>query len=70
MTAKQLHKSAFVLDSHCDAPLRLLRNGADFGVRCQEGHYDFIRMKEGGVDASFFAVYTSNALVCLRLIFQ
>lgn len=62
MTAKQLHKSAFVLDSHCDAPLRLLRNGADFGVRCQEGHYDFIRMKEGGVDASFFAVYTSNAL--------
>ena len=62
MTAKQLHKSAFVLDSHCDAPLRLLRNGADFGVRCDEGHYDYIRMKEGGVDASFFAVYTSNAL--------
>lgn len=62
MRAKQLHKSAFVLDSHSDAPLRLLRNNADFGIRTEEGHYDYIRMKEGGVDASFFAVYTSNSL--------
>lgn len=61
MTAKQLHNETFVLDSHCDTPLRLIE-GADFGVKNKEGHYDFIRMKEGGVDASFFAIYTSNRL--------
>ena len=61
MTTKQLHKEAFVLDSHCDTPLRLME-GADLGVRNKEGHFDFIRMKEGGVDASFFSIYTSNRL--------
>ena len=60
----------FVLDSHCDAPSMLIK-GADFakGVRrgISEGsfpvtHVDYPRMKKGGVDASFFALYTSNTI--------
>jgi membrane dipeptidase len=59
MDCKQLHKSAFVIDSHCDTPLKLFE-GADIGIRNEQGHFDFVRMKEGGVDAVFFAIYTSN----------
>ena len=60
----------FLLDSHCDAPL-MLAKGADFGRRVEQGctpgrfpitHVDFPRMKTGGVNGSFFAIYTSNAL--------
>jgi Membrane dipeptidase (Peptidase family M19). len=59
-----------VVDSHCDAPCDLLR-GADFSGRVPFGftpgkfplaQVDFPRMKKGGVDASFFAIYTSNSL--------
>ncbi len=61
ITVKDLHKEALILDSHCDTPLALI-NGTDPGKRSRKGHVDFIRMKEGGVDASFFAIYTSNKL--------
>ncbi len=61
MSYKKLHHDAFVLDSHCDTPLRLL-DGSNLGERGTEGHFDFIRMKEGGLDAAFFAIYTSNSL--------
>ena len=60
----------FLLDSHCDAPL-MLAKGADFGRRVEQGctpgrfpvtHVDFTRMKKGGVNGSFFAIYTSCSL--------
>ena len=60
----------FLLDSHCDAPL-MLAKGADFGRRVEQGctpgrfpitQVDFKRMKKGGVNGSFFAIYPSNAL--------
>jgi Zn-dependent dipeptidase, microsomal dipeptidase homolog len=60
-TIKKIHEEAFVLDSHCDTPLRLV-NGANISKKSSDGHVDFVRMKEGGVDASFFAIYTSNKL--------
>lgn len=61
MTVKDLHQKAFVLDSHCDTPLSLIL-GTDPGKKNKIRQVDFIRMKEGGVDASFFAIYTSNSL--------
>lgn len=61
MNYKKLHESAFVLDSHCDSPLRLY-DGIDMGKKNEQGHFDFIRMKEGGLNAAFFAIYTSNKL--------
>jgi len=61
MNYKKLHESAFVLDSHCDSPLRLY-DGIGMGKKNEQGHFDFIRMKEGGLNAAFFAIYTSNKL--------
>ncbi len=53
MSYKKLHDDSFVLDSHCDTPSRLME-GADLGKRLRKGHFDYVRMKEGGVDAVFF----------------
>ncbi|MCK9304448.1 MAG: dipeptidase [Bacteroidales bacterium] len=53
------NSKCLVIDSHCDTPLRLYE-GADISKRDEQGHFDFIRMKEGGVDVVFFAIYTSN----------
>jgi membrane dipeptidase len=60
MTPKEIHEKILVLDSHCDTPIMLRRKGLDIGKRTDIGHVDLVRMKEGGVDASFFAIYVSN----------
>ncbi len=61
MKITDLHRNAFVLDSHCDTPSSLYL-GTNPGVKNINRQVDFIRMKEGGVDGSFFAIYTSNSL--------
>lgn len=54
--ARALHQRALVFDAHCDTPLRIMK-GADICVRGESGHLDFPRMREGGVDAQFFAIF-------------
>lgn len=51
----------FVLDSHCDTPTMMMR-GRDIGKNNSRGHVDLPKLKAGGVDASFFALYTSPDL--------
>ena len=51
----------FVLDSHCDTPTMMMR-GLDLGAVGGCGHVDIDKLKRGGVDASFFALYTSAEL--------
>ena len=50
-----------VLDSHCDTPSELLR-GRVMEQEGTGGHVDFPKLQRGGVDASFFALYTPNTL--------
>lgn len=52
-----LHRKMLTVDTHCDTPMRLARRGFDLGVRNEKGCVDFPRMKEGGLDAEFFAVF-------------
>ncbi len=64
--ADELHKRALVVDGHNDLPWRLLtKAGADFdrfdlAVRHEDGHTDIPRLREGGVDAQFFAAYVPS----------
>ncbi|MBQ0006003.1 MAG: dipeptidase [Alistipes sp.] len=51
----------FVLDTHVDTPSMLLED-IDISHRRERGHIDFPRMKEGGVDGAFFAIYTPKEL--------
>ena len=60
-TAARIHERALTIDTHVDTPMRLVGKGFDIGVRhdtgAQGGRVDLPRMKEGGLDAIFFAVY-------------
>lgn len=58
----EIHNRILTLDSHLDTPMRIFRVPSDLSVRhdCSEpaaGDLDFPRMREGGLDAAFFAVY-------------
>lgn len=55
--AEKIHFSVLTVDTHCDTPMRLMRQGFDLGIRNDDGCIDFPRMKEGGLDAEFFAVF-------------
>lgn len=46
----------FILDSHCDTPSELVR-GRDMSADSQKSHVDFPKLKRGGVDGAFFALY-------------
>ena len=50
-----------ILDSHCDTPSQMMR-GRDVGIDNARGHVDFPKLKAGGVDASFFALFTPKDL--------
>ncbi|MDE7128316.1 MAG: dipeptidase [Bacteroidales bacterium] len=47
----------FVLDSHCDTPSQIKRL-RDLSIDNDHSHVDFPKLKKGGVDGAFFALYT------------
>ncbi|NIE73384.1 membrane dipeptidase [Pantoea sp. Ap-967] len=57
-----LHQRLLVLDSHLDTPLQLTRPGWDISqrhdVKADGSQVDLPRMREGGLDGGFFAIYT------------
>jgi len=60
--AAMVHARSLVLDAHIDVLYHLTRTGsrADLSQRLSSGHFDFIRARAGGLDASFFAIFVSN----------
>lgn len=60
-SAETLHESIFTIDTHTDTPLNFLDPKFDIGIRnnfdSTHTRIDFPRMKEGGMDAAFFAVF-------------
>jgi membrane dipeptidase len=62
--ARQLHQRAIVVDSHDDTTQRLLFDPTfDIGQRHTDGSIDIPRMREGGLDAIFFSIWTPGTLV-------
>ena len=55
--ADRIHAKILTVDTHCDTPMNLARPGFDLGKKQDYGCVDFPRMKEGGLDAEFFAVF-------------
>ena len=58
--AAKIHASVLTVDTHCDTPMEFVHSEFDLGVRHNDGSVDFPRMKEGGLDAEFFAVFTGQ----------
>jgi membrane dipeptidase len=58
--ADSINDTFLSVDTHCDTPMRFFRGGFDPGVRNERGCVDFPRMKEGRLDAEFFAIFIWN----------
>lgn len=58
----KIHKKVLTVDTHCDTPMNLLDGNFDIGIRNKppQNRVDFPRMKEGGLDAMFFAAFTGQ----------
>lgn len=58
----EIHNRALTVDTHCDTPMAMLDEGFDVGARNSppQSRVDFPRMKEGGLDAMFFAAFTGQ----------
>lgn len=48
---------AVTVDTHADTPTEFLDHPFDLGALNTRGHFDYPRMKAGGLDAEFFAAY-------------
>ncbi|HSL94253.1 MAG TPA: dipeptidase [Bacillota bacterium] len=57
MQAARLHAESLVVDAHCDTVLRMIRSDFALGEEHPDGHIDLPRLKRGGVDLQFFALY-------------
>ncbi len=63
---EEIHRRVLVVDGHNDLPWRLRTLFAsdierfDLAVRHEDGHTDIPRLREGGVDALFFAAYVPS----------
>lgn len=62
--AKEIHSSILTIDTHNDTPMRFSRSEFNLAERHDSrkggGKMDFPRMKEGGLDGAFFAVFTGQ----------
>lgn len=61
-TVGQIHHNAIVIDTHTDTPMRLINNHFNLMERHEPpgSRVDFPRLREGDVDAVFFALYTNQ----------
>ncbi len=60
--AQRIHEKCLTVDTHCDTPMLMIKSG--FSVRDEhqapKSRVDLPRMKKGGLDAMFFAVFTGQ----------
>ena len=56
--ASELAQKFIITDGHIDLPWRLHKNGyEDISVRTPGGDFDYVRAKQGGLDAPFMSIY-------------
>jgi len=55
--ARQIHDSAFVIDTHADTPQTFLDQGFDIGTVTRTGSIDLQKVREGNLGAEFFSIW-------------
>src|SRR3989441_2725104 len=58
--AQKLHDDALVFDAHVHVVDRQFYHGGDMGQRVNDGQFDLVRAKEGGLDAMFFSLFITE----------
>ncbi len=61
--AGELSKQFIILDGHVDLPYRMREFGGliDVSNQTEEGDFDFVRAKKGGLDAPFMSIYIPSS---------
>ena len=64
LTDSELHQMAdslahafIIFDGHVDIPYRMWHDPEDISIRTEKGHFDYVRAKEGGLDAPMMSIY-------------
>jgi membrane dipeptidase len=57
LKAVELSKNLLIIDSHIDIPYRLKSNWEDISQRTENGHFDYPRANEGGLNAAFMSIF-------------
>jgi membrane dipeptidase len=60
--AHELAQRLLIVDTHIDAPYRLTEHPGDLSQRSENGDFDFVRAREGRLDAAFMAIFVPAAL--------
>jgi len=59
--AYDLAHKFIITDGHIDVPWRLNDGYEDLSVRTEGGDFDYVRAKEGGLDAPFMSIYVPSS---------
>jgi membrane dipeptidase len=62
MDAPSVTRRAISIDMHTDTTQRMLDERVDINERLPDGHFDAVRMKEGGLSAQFFSIWVAPDL--------
>jgi membrane dipeptidase len=65
--ATTIHRDALVFDAHVHVVDRQFYHGGDMGQRVEDGQFDLVRAKEGGLDAMFFSLFVTEQYYPARL---
>ncbi|HEX8176117.1 MAG TPA: dipeptidase [Pyrinomonadaceae bacterium] len=60
--AASVTRRAISIDMHADTTQRMLDEGVDINNRLADGHFDAVRMREGGLSAQFFSIWVAPDL--------
>ena len=59
--AYELAHKFIITDGHIDVPWRMNDGYEDLSIRTETGDFDYIRAKEGGLDAPFMSIYVPSS---------
>jgi len=55
--AQQLSQKLLIIDTHLDTPYEVHKKSYDISVRAEKGQFDYVRARQGGLDAAFMVAY-------------
>jgi membrane dipeptidase len=55
--AQQLAQKLPIIDTHLDTPWEVSKKWYDISVRADKGQFDYVRARQGGLDAAFMVAY-------------
>lgn len=55
--AQTLAQETIIVDGHVDLPFRLRNDREDISRQTEDGDFDYVRAKEGGLNAPFMSIY-------------